>query len=356
MGSLPSFVMWAVSIEEQGSPATLGWVEVDDPVPGPGEVLIDVAASAVNRADLLQAAGQYPVPPGASEILGMECSGTISGLGPGVIDWQVGEQVCALLAGGGYAQKVVAPAAQVLPVPDGVGLVEAAGLPEVTCTVWSNLVMTADLHSRQVVLIHGGGSGIGTMAIQVARQEGATVAVTASRPETLDFCRELGASILINHTEQDFVQVIKDATAGRGADIILDVVGAKYLQRNISALADGGRVVIIGMQGGTTAELDINSLLRKRAGVIGTALRSRPVSGPGSKGEIVAEVRHRLWPMISSGQVRPIIDSVIPMPDAGQAHRRLAVGGHLGKVILKVPGSAGDASTPSSPTSNERSR
>jgi putative PIG3 family NAD(P)H quinone oxidoreductase len=329
--------MWAVTIEEEGSPATLGWAEFPDPVPGPGEVLIDVAASAVNRADLLQAAGLYPVPPGASPILGMECSGVIAAVGPGVYGWQVGDEVCALLAGGGYAQQVVVPAVQVLPVPAGVDLVDAAGLPEVTCTVWSNLVMTAGLSARQTVLIHGGSSGIGTMAIQVARMEGANVAVTASRPEALQACIDLGAQLAINYTNQDFVTELRAATDGRGADIILDVVGAKYLQRNIDALADGGRLIIIGMQGGTKAELDINTLLRKRGGIIATALRSRPESGPGSKGAIVAEVRERLWPRIAAGDVRPVIDTVMDMRDAGAAHRRLARGGHVGKIVLRAP-------------------
>lgn len=329
--------MWAVAVEKTGSPATFGWTEVADPVPGPGEVLIDVAASAVNRADLLQAAGHYPPPPGASEILGMECSGTIAAVGAGVIDWQVGDQVCALLAGGGYAEKVAVPAVQVLPLPEGIDIVDAAALPEVACTVWSNLAMTAGLRARQVVLIHGGSSGIGTMAIQVARQEGATVAVTASRHAALEACRELGAHITIDYSKQDFVEELKAATDGHGADIILDLVGAKYLKRNIAALADGGRLVIIGMMGGTNGELDINSLLRKRGGIIATALRSRPVSGPGSKGEIVAEVRHRLWPMIESGDVKPVIDAIIDLPDVAAAHRRVAEGGHIGKIVLRVP-------------------
>lgn len=330
--------MWAVTVDEPGSPATLGWHEVPDPEPGPGEVVIDVAAAGVNRADLLQASGHYPPPPGASSTLGLECSGTISAVGDGVTEWPTGEPVCALLAGGGYAEKVVVPAAQVMPVPAGVDLVDAAGLPEVACTVWSNLVLTAGLRSGQTVLIHGGSSGIGTMAIQVAKALGATVAVTASRPEALDACRELGADITINYRDQDFVEALQQATDGRGADVILDVVGAKYLARNVAALADGGRLVVIGMQGGTTAELDINALLRKRAGVIGTALRSRPVTGPGSKGEVVTAVVEHLWPLIAAGRVRPVIDRVIDMSDAGQGHRRLAEGGHLGKVLLRAPG------------------
>ena len=329
--------MFAVTVETPGSPATLAWTEVPDPVPGPDEVLIDVTASGVNRADLLQAAGHYPPPPGASPILGMECSGVVSGLGPRVYGWQVGDRVCALLAGGGYAERVTVPAVQVLPVPRGVDLIDAAGLPEATCTVWSNLVMTAGLKSRQTVLIHGGSSGIGTMAIQVARREGATVAVTASRDEALDFCRTLGAAITINYAEQDFVEQIRAATDGRGADIILDVIGAKYLERNIAALADGGRLIVIGMQGGTKAELDLNSLLRKRAGIIGTTLRSRPVTGKGSKAEVVASVREGLWPLIEAGQVRPVIDAVLDMKDAGTAHRRLVTGGHIGKIVLRTP-------------------
>ena len=338
--------MWAVTIEQQGSPADLGWAKEPDPRPGFGEVLIDVAGGGVNRADLLQAAGHYPVPPGASPILGMECSGVIAELGDGVTDWQVGDEVCALLAGGGYAQRVAAPAVQLLPTPDGVGLLDAAGLPEVTCTVWSNLVMTAGLRAGQTVLIHGGSSGIGTMAIQVAHHIGATVIVTASRDSALAACVELGADHGINYAEQDFVAEAKALTGGRGVDVILDVVGAKYLQRNVDALADGGRLVIIGMQGGTKAELDLNGLLRKRAGILATALRSRPAAGPGSKGEIVAQVREHVWPLIESGAIRPVIDTVMDMQDAGLAHRRLAKGGHVGKIVLRAPLTGEPAPTP----------
>lgn len=333
--------MKAIVVERPGSPAELSWTEVPDPEPAAGEVLIDVAASAVNRADLLQAAGHYPPPPGASSILGLECSGTVAAVGADVTGWAVGDRVCALLAGGGYAERVAVPAGQVLPVPDGVDLVEAAGLPEVACTVWSNLVMTAGLQAGQTVLIHGGGSGIGTMAIQVAKQLGATVAVTASRPSTLDRCRELGADIVIDYHADDFVTALPAATGGRGANVVLDVVGAKYLARNIAVLADGGRLVIIGMQGGSKAELDINALMRRRAGVIGTTLRSRPATGPGSKAQVVAQVRAELWPLIARGAVRPVIDSVVDLPDATRAHRRVAEGGHVGKVLLRVPGGDG---------------
>jgi len=338
--------MWAVTIdaavtEEVGAPAVLGWSEVDDPVPGPGEVLLDVTASAVNRADLLQAAGHYPPPAGASPILGMECSGTIRELGSGVTGWQVGDEVCALLAGGGYAQRVSVPAVQLLPVPPGVTLLQAAALPEAACTVWSNLVLTVSLRAGQTILIHGGASGIGTMAIQVAHALGATVAVTASRQPALQACHDLGAQILINYAKDDFVDKLASATGGRGADVILDVVGAKYLARNISALADGGRLVVIGMQGGTRAELDLNSLLRRRLGVIATALRSRPVTGPGSKAEVITAVTEHLWPLVAAGTVRPVIDAVVDMPDAATAHRRISEGGHVGKIVLRAPTAAG---------------
>jgi putative PIG3 family NAD(P)H quinone oxidoreductase len=337
--------MKAIVVERPGPPAVLVWREVPDPVPTAGEVLIDVAASAVNRADLLQAAGHYPPPPGAPDTLGMECSGVIAQVAPDVSGWRVGDRVCALLAGGGYAEKVAVAAGQVLPVPDGVDLIEAAGLPEVVCTVWSNLVMTARLGAGQTVLIHGGGSGIGTMAIQVAKHRGARVAVTASRDPVLARCREIGADITINYAQQDFVEALRAATGGHGADVILDPIGAKYLARNITALADGGRLVVIGLQGGTRAELDINALMRKRAGVIGTTLRSRPVSGPGSKAEIVEQVRAELWPLVAAGVIRPVVDSVLDLPDAAAAHARLAGGGHVGKIVLRAQTVGTDAGT-----------
>ncbi|OBF55707.1 NAD(P)H-quinone oxidoreductase [Mycobacterium sp. 852002-50816_SCH5313054-b] len=312
----------------------LSWQEVPDAAAGPGEVLIKVAAAGVNRADVLQAAGKYPPPPGASDIIGMEVSGVLADAGEGVADWSAGQEVCALLAGGGYAEYVAVPAGQVLPVPDGVDLLDAAGLPEVACTVWSNLVMVAHLGKGQVLLVHGGGSGIGSHAIQVARALGARVAVTAGSAEKLEFCRELGAQITINYRDEDFVARLLEETDG--ADVILDIMGAAYLDRNIDALATDGQLVIIGMQGGLKAELNIGKLLAKRARVIGTTLRARPVTGPNSKTEIVQAVRASVWPMIAEGRVRPIIGARLPIQQAGDAHRQLVDSKVTGKIVLTV--------------------
>jgi putative PIG3 family NAD(P)H quinone oxidoreductase len=296
-------------------------------------VLIKVSAAAVNRADLLQAAGNYPPPPGASSILGLEVSGTIAEVGDGVRQWVVGQQVCALLAGGGYAEFVAVPAGQVMPIPGGVSLHHAAALPEVACTVWSNLMMTAHLSAGQLLLIHGGSSGIGTHGIQVARVIGARVAITAGSQDKLDLCAELGAEITINYRDEDFVErVCREG----GADVILDIMGAAYLDRNVDALATNGRLVMIGMQGGMTAELNLGKLLVKRAGVIGTTLRSRPVTGHGSKSEIVTEVVENVWPIIADGQVRPIVGAEFPIEQARAAHELLASGEVSGKVLLAV--------------------
>jgi len=329
--------MRAVTISQPGGPEVLGWSEVPDPVCGPGEVVVDVVATAVNRADLLQRQGHYPPPPGASEVLGLECSGVISEVGEGVTGWSVGDEVCALLSGGGYAERVAVPAGQLLPRPAGVELATAAALPEVTCTVWSNVFLLAGLRAGEVFLVHGGGSGIGTMAVQLAARAGARVAVTAGSAEKLAFCRELGAEILVDYREQDFVEVVKAATDGHGADVVLDIIGAKYLARNVDVLATGGRLVGIGMQGGSKAELDLGKLMRKRASVAATTLRSRPATGPGGKAEIVAAVRHDVWPDVERGVVRPIVDRRLPMSRAGEAHALLEAGGAIGKVLL-LPG------------------
>lgn len=315
------------------SPDRLTWQAVPDVAPAPGEVLIKITAAGVNRADLLQAAGKYPPPPGASKIIGLEVSGTIEAVGDGVTHWSLGQQVCALLAGGGYAEYVAVPAGQVMPLPDGVELPHAAALPEVACTVWSNLVMTAGLRAGQLLLIHGGASGIGTHALQVARTLNCRVAVTAGSRNKLDLCAELGAEITINYRNEDFVEVIRNAG---GADVILDIMGAAYLDRNIDALANDGRLVIIGMQGGATAELNIGKLLSKRGGVIATALRSRPVTGPGGKSDIVARVVDDVWPMVADGLVRPVIGAEFPIAEAQAAHELLASGDVAGKVLLRV--------------------
>jgi putative PIG3 family NAD(P)H quinone oxidoreductase len=320
-------------IREPGGPEVLEWVERPDPEPAPGEVLIDVAASALNRADLLQRKGRYPPPHGASEIPGLECSGTITALGEGVTDWRIGDEVCALLAGGGYAEKVAVPAVQVLPVSSGVDVVAAAGLPEVACTVWSNVVMFAGLRPGEVLLVHGGSGGIGTHAIQVGVALGATVTATASG-ERLARCRELGAQIVIDYREEDFVEAVRQATGGRGADVVLDNMGAAYLARNVDVLAIGGRLAVIGFQGGVTAELNLGALLAKRGVLTATGLRGRPTYGPGSKAEIVADVRERLWPLIAAGAVRPVVHARLPMADASEAHRMLETGGVVGKILL----------------------
>lgn len=318
-----------------GGPDVLTWTEVPDLRPGPGEVLIEVAATAVNRADLLQRRGLYAPPPGASDVPGLECSGRIRALGEGVTGWAIGDEVCALLTGGGYAELVVVPAGQVLPVPRGLDLLQAAALPEVTCTVWSNLFDTARLRPGEVLLVHGGASGIGTMAIQLASTHGATVACTAGSDPKLARCRELGASIVVNYRDEDFVARAREATDGHGADVVLDNMGAAYLARNVAVLAPDGRLVVIGLQGGTKGELDLNALLVKRGTIVATSLRGRPEA---QKAAIVAAVRATVWPLLESGDVRPVIDRVLPLPEAAEAHRLVEAGAHIGKVVLAAGG------------------
>ncbi len=325
--------MHAITIPASGGPEVLTWAEVPDPVPGPSEVLIEVVASAVNRADLLQRQGLYAPLPGVSEYPGLECSGRIVALGPGADGWKVGDEVCALLAGGGYAQKVAVPGGQVLPKPEGLDLADAAALPEVVCTVWSNVFMLADLNPGETLLVHGGGSGIGTMAIQLAKANDARVVVTAGSAEKLERCRELGADVGINYRDEDFVERVRQETGGRGADVILDVMGAKYLPRNVDALAMDGRLVVIGLQGGTKGELDLGTLLHKRAMVMATSLRARPLD---EKATIVASVREHVWPLIESGEVRPVVDRRIPVAEAAEAHRVVEASEHVGKVLLLV--------------------
>jgi putative PIG3 family NAD(P)H quinone oxidoreductase len=322
--------MHAIVIREPGGPEVLEWTEVPDPEPGSGEVLIDVAASAVNRADIMQRQGHYAPPPGASEIPGLECSGTISALGRGVTGWKVGAEVCALLSGGGYAEKVTAPAGQVLPLPKGVSLPEAAALPEVACTVWSNVFDIAHLSPGEILLVHGGASGIGTFAIQLATAYGARVFTTASKAKH-DRVLAYGADRAIDYSGEDFVEVVRAETGGYGTDVVLDNMGAKYLARNVDVLARNGRLVTIGLQGGTKAELDLNALLRKCGSVTATSLRSRPAA---EKARIVADVRENVWPLVEAGRVRPVVDRAFAMQDAAEAHRYLESGEHIGKVLL----------------------
>lgn len=320
--------MRAVVVSGTGGPEVLGVTDLPAPEPGPGEVLIDVVATAVNRADTLQRRGFYPPPPGASDIIGLECSGRVAGLGPGVDAWKVGDEVCALLAGGGYAERVVVPSGQVMPLPGGVSLVEAAALPEVAATVWSNVFMTAHLREGERFLVHGGAGGIGTMAIQLATARGAEVYATAGSPDKLALCRELGAVAAIDYREDDFVAVLKEAG---GADVVLDNMGAKYLTRNVDALATGGRLVVIGMQGGTKGELDLSTLLRKRASVTATSLRARPVT---EKTAICCGVVENVWPRVADGSVKPVIHETMQIEDVARAHQLMEDGAHTGKLVL----------------------
>jgi len=323
--------MKAVVVREPGGPEALVYADVPDPEIGPDDVLVEVTATAVNRADLLQRQGHYNPPPGASEVIGLECSGTVAAVGAAVTGHEVGDRVCALLSGGGYATRVAVPAGQVMPVPDGVDLVTAAALPEVAATVWSNVMMVAGLQPGEVFLVHGGAGGIGTFAIQLATAVGATVLTTGGSAEKLAFCADLGADVTINYRDQDFVEVVREATDGHGADLTLDNMGAAYLGRNVSALALEGRLVVIGMQGGTRAELDLNALMRKRAAVIATTLRARPVA---EKAAICRAVTEHVWPLVADGTIRAIVDTTMPLAEAAEAHRRMESGGHTGKIVL----------------------
>jgi putative PIG3 family NAD(P)H quinone oxidoreductase len=325
--------MHAITLPRPGGPEVLEWTERAAPEPGRGEVLLDVVATALNRADLLQRQGTYAPPAGTTDVLGLECSGTIAALGENVSGWRVGDPVCALLAGGGYAEQVVVPAAQLMPIPSGVDVLTAASLPEVACTVWSNLVLTARIAVGETLLVHGGAGGVGTHAIQVGKAIGTTVAVTAGSTDRLARCAELGADVLVNYREQDFVTEIREATGGRGADVVLDNMGASYLRRNVDVLARNGRLVVIGLQGGTKADLNLLPLLNKCASVTATGLRYRPVE---EKARIVADVVSNVWPLIEAGVVRPVVHDVLPIARAADAHRAMESGEVFGKVVLQV--------------------
>ncbi|MGW7825136.1 NAD(P)H-quinone oxidoreductase [Streptomyces puniciscabiei] len=319
--------MKAVAIKESGGPEVLQWIDVEDPVPATDEVVIDVVAAAVNRTDVAQRLGLYPVPEGASPYPGLEVSGRISAVGEGVTRWQPGDEVCALLTGGGYAQKVAVSQGQLLTVPKGVSLVQAAALPEATATVWSNVFMTGGLKAGETFLIHGGAGGIGTAAIQIAKAHGARVVTTIGDPEHAAMVRELGADLAINYRTEDFAE--------HGPyDVILDVIGGDYLPRNVKSLALDGRLVIIGLQNGLEGELNLAELLFKRASVHGTTLRSLQAR---QKAGIVAGVQEHVWPLIERGTVQVVIDRTLPMDQAAEAHRILDAH-HIGKIVLLNPG------------------
>lgn len=321
--------MRAVLAPDPGGPEALIVRDLPDLEPGPGEVVLEVAASAINRADLLQRMGFYPPPPGASDVLGLECSGTVRALGAGVEGWSVGDQACALLSGGGYAEQVAVPAGQLLPIPDGIDLATAASLPEVACTVWSNVFMIAGLRPEETFLVHGGAGGIGTFAIQIAHALGARVYATAGSPEKRELCVSLGADRAIDYRAEDFAAILAEAG---GADVILDNMGAKYLGPNVRALAVEGRLVIIGMQGGVKGELDIATLLGKRAAVIATSLRARPSE---EKAAICSAVAEHVWPLVADGRVRTAVSAEFALEDVAAAHTLMEAGEHTGKILLR---------------------
>jgi putative PIG3 family NAD(P)H quinone oxidoreductase len=325
--------MRAVVCEGAGGVEVLKVAEIEDPTPAADEVVIDVVAAGVNRADLLQREGHYPPPPGAPGTLGLEVSGTISAVGADVEGWSVGDECCALLAGGGYAEKVAVPAPQVMPVPEGVDLISAAALPEVVATVWSNVFMTAHLKDGETLLVHGGSSGIGTMAIQLGVAHGARVLCTVGSTDKMEFCTRLGADVAINYKEAEWASVVKEATGKAGADVILDIMGAKYLQDNVKSIAFDGRLVVIGMQGGTQGELDLGRLMSRRGSITGTGLRVRSVE---DKGRILAEVVGHVWPLFTAKKVRPIVYATFPLEEVARAHQTLEQSSHIGKVLLTL--------------------
>jgi NADPH2:quinone reductase len=323
--------MIAIEISKPGQPDVLKPVERPDPVPRAGEVLITVAAAGVNRPDVMQRRGRYPAPPGASDIPGLEVSGTIAAVGDGVTDWRVGDPVCALLAGGGYATLAVAPAPQCLPIPASVDLIASAAIPETFFTVWTNVFDRGRLKAGEIALFHGGSSGIGTTAIQLAAARGARVFTTAGSDEKCRACEKLGAERAINYRTDDFVEMTQKLTGGRGVDLILDMVGGEYVARNLAALAVEGRLVQIGLMGGEAAPLDFRRILGQRLTVTGSTLRPRAVA---EKGQIAAALREQVWPLLEQGRVKPIIYRTFPLKEAAAAHRLMESSEHIGKILL----------------------
>lgn len=326
-------VMWAITVPSPGGPDALTWAQVSDPAARPGHVVVDVAAAGVNRADLLQREGRYPPPPGAPDVPGLECAGVISEVGTDVARWRVGDRVCALLGGGGYAQRVAVPAGQLLPAPRGVELSKAAAFPEAACTVWSTVFDAGRLRSGESLLVHGGTSGIGTLAVQLANASDVRVFATAGSERKCARAVELGAEVAINYKDDDFARVVRDLTHGRGVDVVLDVVGGPYLERNLEALAPDGRLIVIATQGGRRGELDFRTVMAKRATIYAAGLRARPAE---QKAAIVAAVREHVWPLIEAGRITPVIEAEVPLRDAARAHQILEEGQHIGKVLLTV--------------------
>ena len=330
--SLPE-TMTAIEIVSPGGPDVLQPTTRAVPQPGHGEVLVKVAAAGVNRPDVLQRAGGYPPPPGASDIPGLEIAGEVVQVGPGVDQWAVGDAVCALVSGGGYAEYCTAPAAQCLPIPGDLSVEEAAALPETFFTVWTNVFQRGCLVGGETFLVHGGSSGIGTTAIQLASQMGARVFATAGNAEKCAACEQLGAERAINYRDEDFVEVGRELTDGRGVDLILDMVGGDYIPRNIKALSVEGRLVQIAFLQSPTVTLDFTSVMLKRLTITGSTLRPRTVE---QKAEIAAELRDKVWPLIEAGQVKPVMDSSFQLSDAAAAHARMESSTHIGKIMLKI--------------------
>jgi len=332
MSAIPA-TMSAVEISEFGGPEVLKSVERPVPEPGQGEVLIKVAAAGVNRGDCVQRVGFYPAPPGASDLPGLEVSGTIIAIGPGVSLWKEGDEVCALMAGGGYAEYATVHEGSVLPRPEGVSLVDAAALPETVMTVWTNVFEDGQLRPGETLLIHGGSSGIGTTAIQLAATLGVKVLATAGSTEKCKACEDLGAARAINYRDEDFVEVVKAETGGNGADVILDMVGGDYVARNIQAAARMGRIVNIAFMTGSKVEVDLLPVMLKRLTLRGSTLRARDL---GEKARLTAEVRLHAWPLVDQGRVTPVVDATFPLAEAAKAHERMEGSAHIGKILLTM--------------------
>jgi putative PIG3 family NAD(P)H quinone oxidoreductase len=325
--------MKVIEISEFGGPEVLRIAERPDPAPGPGELLIDVAAAGVNRPDVIQRYGKYPPPPGASDIPGLEVSGVVAAAGAGVARWRAGDRVCALLAGGGYAERAVVPQEQCLPIPDGLSAIEAAAIPETFFTVWTNVFERGRLQAGEWILIHGGSSGIGTTAIQLANAHGARVIVTARTEEKCEACRTLGADVAVNYLAADWVAESLNATGGRGVNVVLDMVGGDYTARNLQALAQEGRLVQIAFLKSPMVSMDLSAVMRRRLWITGSTLRPR---SPAEKGAIAAAVEAHVWPLLASRRVRPLVAAVYPLARASDAHALMETSTHIGKIVLDV--------------------